>query len=96
MSYHSGSGGGGSGGESGGSGGSGGSGSSGGGSGSSSNASGSENTVGILSFENIDIEKMGYRYRGSYSTSLTYYDNDVVYNKVNEYYKYYYDKYNKQ
>ena len=24
------------------------------------------------------------------------YDNDVVYNKVNEYYKYYYDKYNKQ
>ena len=24
------------------------------------------------------------------------YDNEVVYNKVNEYYKYYYDKYNKQ
>ena len=24
------------------------------------------------------------------------YDNDVVYNKVNEYYKYYYDKYNKE
>ena len=24
------------------------------------------------------------------------YDDDVVYNKVNEYYKYYYDKYNKQ
>ena len=24
------------------------------------------------------------------------YDNDVIYNKVNEYYKYYYDKYNKQ
>ena len=24
------------------------------------------------------------------------YSNDVVYNKVNEYYKYYYDKYNKQ
>ena len=23
------------------------------------------------------------------------YDNEVVYNKVNEYYKYYYDKYNK-
>jgi len=24
------------------------------------------------------------------------YNNEVVYNKVNEYYKYYYDKYNKQ
>ena len=24
------------------------------------------------------------------------YNNDTVYNKVNEYYKYYYDKYNKQ
>jgi hypothetical protein len=24
------------------------------------------------------------------------YDDNVVYNKVNEYYKYYYDKYNKQ
>ena len=24
------------------------------------------------------------------------YENEVVYNKVNEYYKYYYDKYNKQ
>ena len=24
------------------------------------------------------------------------YNNDIVYNKVNEYYKYYYDKYNKQ
>ena len=24
------------------------------------------------------------------------YNDDVVYNKVNEYYKYYYDKYNKQ
>jgi len=24
------------------------------------------------------------------------YNSDVVYNKVNEYYKYYYDKYNKQ
>jgi hypothetical protein len=24
------------------------------------------------------------------------YTNDTVYNKVNEYYKYYYDKYNKQ
>jgi len=24
------------------------------------------------------------------------YDNEVVYNKVNEYYKYYYDKHNKQ
>mgnify|MGYP001226336037 CR=1 FL=1 len=25
-----------------------------------------------------------------------HYSDDVVYNKVNEYYKYYYDKYNKQ
>ena len=24
------------------------------------------------------------------------YNNDTIYNKVNEYYKYYYDKYNKQ
>ena len=24
------------------------------------------------------------------------YNNEVIYNKVNEYYKYYYDKYNKQ
>ena len=24
------------------------------------------------------------------------YEDDVIYNKVNEYYKYYYDKYNKQ
>ena len=24
------------------------------------------------------------------------YDNEVIYNKVNEYYKYYHDKYNKQ
>lgn len=77
MSYHSGGSGGGGGGSGGG--GSGGGGSSGGGNGTSSNSSGSENTVGILSFENIDIEKMGYRYRGPYSTSLTYYDNDVVY-----------------
>ena len=29
-------------------------------------------------------------------TDPSRYSDDVVYNKVNEYYKYYYDKYNKQ
>ena len=29
-------------------------------------------------------------------TDPSSYDDDVVYNKVNEYYKYYYDKHNKQ
>ena len=34
----------------------------------------------------ININKKTYTYPHQY-------DNDVVYNKVNEYYKYYYDKY---
>lgn len=33
----------------------------------------------ILQFENIDIERMGYRYRGPYTTSYSYNENDVVY-----------------
>ena len=33
---------------------------------------------------------------GKIHTDPNRYDNDIVYNKVNEYYKYYYDKYNKQ
>tara|TARA_Y100001963_G_scaffold117147_1_gene162959 strand:- start:214 stop:486 length:273 start_codon:yes stop_codon:yes gene_type:complete len=33
---------------------------------------------------------------GKTHTDPNRYKNDVVYNKVNEYYKYYYDKYNKQ
>ena len=33
---------------------------------------------------------------GKIHTDPNRYDNDTVYNKVNEYYKYYYDKYNKQ
>ena len=33
---------------------------------------------------------------GKIHTDPNHYDNNVVYNKVNEYYKYYYDKYNKQ
>ena len=33
---------------------------------------------------------------GKIHTDPNRYENDVVYNKVNEYYKYYYDKYNKQ
>ena len=32
---------------------------------------------------------------GKIHTDPNHYDNNVVYNKVNEYYKYYYDKYNK-
>ena len=32
---------------------------------------------------------------GKIHTDPNRYDNDIVYNKVNEYYKYYYDKYNK-
>ena len=32
---------------------------------------------------------------GKIHTDPNRYDDDVVYNKVNEYYKYYYDKYNK-
>ena len=32
---------------------------------------------------------------GKIHTDPNRYDNDTVYNKVNEYYKYYYDKYNK-
>ena len=32
---------------------------------------------------------------GFYITDPNHYNNDVVYNKVNEYYKYYYDKHNK-
>ena len=33
---------------------------------------------------------------GKTHTDPNKYNDDVVYNKVNEYYKYYYDKYNKQ
>ena len=33
---------------------------------------------------------------GKIHTDPNRYDDDAVYNKVNEYYKYYYDKYNKQ
>ena len=33
---------------------------------------------------------------GKIHTDPNRYENEVVYNKVNEYYKYYYDKYNKQ
>ena len=33
---------------------------------------------------------------GKIHTDPNRYGDDVVYNKVNEYYKYYYDKYNKQ
>ena len=33
--------------------------------------------------------------KGKINTDPNNYDNNVVYNKVNEYYKYYYDKYNK-
>ena len=33
---------------------------------------------------------------GKTHTDPNRYDDEVVYNKVNEYYKYYYDKYNKQ
>ena len=33
---------------------------------------------------------------GNVHTDPNRYDDDDVYNKVNEYYKYYYDKYNKQ
>ena len=33
---------------------------------------------------------------GFYITDPNRYDNEVIYNKVNEYYKYYHDKYNKQ
>ena len=33
---------------------------------------------------------------GKTHTDPNHYSDDVVYNKVNEYYKYYYDKYNKQ
>ena len=33
---------------------------------------------------------------GKIHTDPNLYNDDVVYNKVNEYYKYYYDKYNKQ
>ena len=33
---------------------------------------------------------------GSVHTDPKRYDNGTVYNKVNEYYKYYYDKHNKQ
>ena len=32
---------------------------------------------------------------GNIHTDPNRYNNDTVYNKVNEYYKYYYDKYNK-
>ena len=32
---------------------------------------------------------------GKIHTDPNRYDNDTVYNKANEYYKYYYDKYNK-
>ena len=39
----------------------------------------------------IDITVNGKTY-----TDPHRYNNDVVYNKVNEYYKYYYDKHNKQ
>jgi len=39
----------------------------------------------------IDISINGKTY-----TDPNRYTNDNVYNKVNEYYKYYYDKYNKQ
>ena len=38
----------------------------------------------------IDITVNGKTYKDPHR-----YNNDVVYNKVNEYYKYYYDKYNK-
>ena len=33
---------------------------------------------------------------GKIHADPSHYSDDVVYNKVNEYYKYYYDKYNKQ
>ena len=40
--------------------------------------------------------KIDININGKIHTDPNRYNNDTVYNKVNEYYKYYYDKYNKQ
>ena len=40
--------------------------------------------------------KIDLNINGKIHTDPSRYTNDEVYNKVNEYYKYYYDKYNKQ
>ena len=39
--------------------------------------------------------KIDININGKIHTDPNLYSDDVVYNKVNEYYKYYYDKYNK-
>ena len=40
--------------------------------------------------------KVDININGKIHTDPSRYENDVVYDKVNKYYKYYYDKYNKQ
>ena len=46
--------------------------------------------------DNMNRWQIDININGKIHTDPNRYDNDVVYNKVIQYYKYYYDKYNKQ
>ena len=46
--------------------------------------------------DNLNRWQIEININGKIHTDPNRYNNDTVYNKVNEYYKYYYDKYNKQ
>ena len=45
--------------------------------------------------DDLNRWKIDININGKVHTDPNKYGNDIVYNKVNEYYKYYYDKYNK-